>query len=137
MPEIRIIGSGSEETARAVSRYAVPSDTCGCPDLLILTPGAAPPFPGCRILLIPDEIVTIPESEIAVSYGMSSKCTVTLSSVGKKAVLSIQREMPGLFGNTVEPQEIPVNNLLSLSKYALMASSAALLMLGVPPELLS
>ena len=137
MPKIQIIGSESDGIKRSLSGYFTLSDTSEYPDLLILTIKAAPPFPKCRILLIPDELLTIPESEIAVSYGKSSKCTVTLSSVGKTAILSIQREMPDLFGGTIEPQEIPVKNTLNLSKYALMASSAALLMLGVSPDMLS
>ncbi len=137
MPEISVIGPEADGIISALSRFFPVCSDADPVDLLILLPEAAPPFPKCRILLIPDELLTIPESEIAVSYGMSSKCTVTLSSVGKSAVLSIQREMPVFRGSTVEPQEIPVINSMSLSKYGLMAASAALLILGFAPDLLS
>lgn len=139
MSVIRIIGSDSKPVYDAISqKFEINSQASQDNiDLLILTPTAKPPFPSCNILLIPDVLSVIPSCSIAISYGMSYKSSVTLSSIGKRSVLSIQRELATLNGDILEPQEIPVSNLLSLTEYALMASMAALLIMGIPPKLLS
>lgn len=141
MSSIRITGSESKFVAIAMNRLLKnrlsPTRTYNKIDLLILTPNACPPFPSSKILLMPDELTAIPSTEIAISYGMSSKCSVTLSSVGKRSILAIQREIITIKGKIIEPQEIPISNIYQLSQYALMASSAALLILGISPESLA
>lgn len=106
-------------------------------DLLIIAPGAEPPFPNCNILLIPDEMMAVPKAKIAVSYGMSPKCSITLSSTGEKPILAIQREITTLSGKTIEPQEIYIQNKYGLPPYPLMAVAAAKLILGLSPDSLS
>lgn len=141
MSRIRIIGTEAQDVATAINSVTMhrlsPAHTNAKTDLLILTPKAALPFPACNILLIPDELTTIPPCNIAISYGMSPKCSITLSSIGKRSILAIQREIVTLKGKIIEPQEIPINNPYCLSQYALMASSASLLILGIDPEKLS
>ena len=141
MPKVKIIGPEAKIVAKTMDLIAgshfSPIQNEDIADLLILTPNATPPFPNCNILLMPDELITIPSAQIAVSYGMSPKCTVTFSSVGDSSILAIQRELPVINGKPLEPQEILVKNTHSLSQYALMACSAALLILGTPPESLS
>lgn len=141
MSKIIITGSDAKNVAiaikhflkRRISQTHFQSKT----DILILTSNVHPPFPSCDILLIPDGLTIIPITKTAISYGMSPKCSITLSSLGKKPVLSVQREIITLKGRIIEPQDIPIQNSLNLSQYALMASSAALLILGIPPERLS
>ena len=139
MSVIKIIGSDSESIFEAINQKIKIATHAHRDDieLLILTPTAKAPFPSCNILLMPDVLSVIPTCNTAISYGMSTKSSVTLSSIGKRSVLSLQRELTTLNGNILEPQEIPIENPFSLSEYALMASSAAMLILGVSPKNLS
>lgn len=141
MSKIKIMGNDSNSVSLAIkhllNNHLSSISACNKYDLLILTQNSHLPYPKCRILLLPDELISIPACDIAVSYGMSLKCSVTLSATGKKPVLAIQRELVTLKGKTIEPQEIPLKNPLFLSKYPLMATSAALLIMGVSPEKLS
>lgn len=139
MSVIKIIGSDSELISEVI-KQKIKTEAYTQPDnieLLILTPAAKAPFPSCNILLIPDMLSVIPTCNTAISYGMSSKSSVTLSSIGKLSVLSIQRELTTLNGKILEPQEIPVSNPLLLTEYQLMASMAALLIMDVSPNQLS
>lgn len=140
MIKIRTVGNESAVVAKTVYRNLkthppVLRDIDA--DILIITSNAHPPFSVCKILIIPDELFSIPKADIAISYGMSPKCSITLSSVDKQPILAVQREITTLGGKSIEPQEIPLRNDLGLSKYALMASSACLLTLGISPESLS
>ena len=141
MVSVKILGDGAAAVSGALDMLLghdlSPMPTDGT-DLLILLPNAdTARITPCRILLLPDEPVTIPPCAAAVSYGMSSRCTVTLSSTGKRSSLAIQRCLPLLNGDILEPQEIPVRNCFSLSDYELMASSAAALILGAYADMLS
>lgn len=140
MPKIKIMGSEAQAVETAMRKTGTAFSTiCDADyvDLLILTSNPVPPFPNCGILLTPDELLNIPSAQLAVSYGMSPKCTITLSSVGDTSILAIQRELPVINGKSLEPQEISVKNTYTLSQYPLMACSAALLILGFSPESLS
>jgi len=141
MVSVKILGDGAAAVSGALDMLLghdlSPAPTDGT-DLLILLPNAdTARITPCRILLLPDEPVTIPPCAAAVSYGMSSRCTVTLSSTGKRSSLAIQRCLPMINGGVLEPQEIPVRNCFSLSDYELMASSAAALILGASADMLS
>lgn len=141
MVSVKILGDGAAAVSGALDMLLghdlSPAPTAGT-DLLILMPNAdTSKITPCRILLLPDEPITIPPCSAAVSYGMSGRCTVTLSSIGKRSSLAIQRCLPTLYGGILEPQEIPVRNCFSLSDYELMASSAAALILGASADTLS
>lgn len=138
MHNIKIIGAEAEAIEKAIAFKADGyASTDSKIELLIILPHAQPPFPECKILLMPDELLVIPNAETAISYGMSSKCSITLSSVRRNPVLAIQREISTLAGVVLEPQEIPLKNWYNLSEYSLMASVTALLLLGIYPESLS
>lgn len=71
----------------------------------------------------------------AVTCGLSQKATVTYSSLEQEcAVVSLQREIRSLRGDTVYPREIPIHftsaRELSGDAYALLAATAALLLSG-------
>jgi hypothetical protein len=114
-----------------------------CPDLLVVSGERGRrreqiPKGRCGILLVPgtaaDMTATL-RSSCVISYGMSKKDSVTLSSIDEDSlVLSLQRELPTLQGRPLERQDIPVRCFPGGKADDVMASVAALLLLGVPPE---
>ncbi len=82
-------------------------------DLLTLTPhGCACLKQGtlrCRILLLPGDCAVPRGVETVISYGLSPRDSLTLSSLSQP-VLCIQRTLPCPDGRTIEPQEIPLPN---------------------------
>lgn len=70
-----------------------------------------------------------------VTCGMSLRDTLTFSSIGgETAVVSLQRALVTLKGETVEPREIPVRFGNGHGQYALLAAVAVLLLCGRMPE---
>ena len=61
----------------------------------------------CRTLLLPEECpLQEVETEQVVSYGLSGKNSLTLSSMREQLLMSVQRELTRLDGSVVERQEI-------------------------------
>ncbi|SMC76748.1 hypothetical protein [Papillibacter cinnamivorans] len=74
----------------------------------------------------------------AVSYGMSPRDTITLSSINDtQTVVALQRELVTLDGAVLERQELPLKRPLPGSADDLMAAVGGLLLLGVSPERLT
>ncbi len=70
-----------------------------------------------------------------ISCGMSGKNTVTLSSLGSTSLLaSLQRTVTDLCGNEVDPAEFKIKLTKQYSPFAVMASAAVLLLVGIKPE---
>ena len=113
------------------------------PDLLVLSARAGyavPPRGRCGTLLVPGQAGDLSArlyADCVVSYGMSLKDSVTISSLDEGGlVLSLQRELPTLSGRYLERQDIPVRSQAPASPEDLLAASAALLLLDIPPEAL-
>ena len=71
----------------------------------------------------------------AITCGMSSKDTVSLSSRGEgSACVCIQREIEALSGQRVEPREVAVKYEGELSEYSIMAATVTLMLCGALPE---
>lgn len=92
----------------------------------------------CNILLVPGKYATriakVIKSKCVVGYGLSSKDTITLSSIEEgRAVLAIQREMITLDEKVLDRQEVPLE-YSKLSTDLLMVLAGSLLILGMPPE---
>jgi hypothetical protein len=109
------------------------------PDLLVLSSRTGRlPSGSCGILLVPGQAGDLSaklRASCVVSYGMSLKDSVTMSSIDEGGlVLSVQRELPTLSGRYLERQDIPVRCQEKAPAEDVLASSAALLLLGVPPE---
>lgn len=119
---------GKRPDLLVVSPKAVRSETKNIPAILgscgiLMTPGFTAPGVTSRL-----------DAGCVVSCGMSAKDSVTLSSIGGGSVmLSIQRELPTVTGTVLERQEIPVRCPERASPEDALASSAALLLMGVPP----
>lgn len=95
----------------------------------------------CGILLMPDkagEILHLFDADCVVTYGMSEKCSVTLSSIAENdAVISLQRELPTLDGELLERQELKMRRPDYVSEESLLATASVLLISGLDPEKLS
>ena len=82
-------------------------------ELVIAGPGACLP-PGevrCRVLLLPGSLAHRAGRVRAgwvVSYGLSRRDTLTLSSLSPRPCLTLQRELVTLAGTCLEPQELPL-----------------------------
>lgn len=87
----------------------------------------------CHILLTPgNERTDLIDADCVVSYGMSGRNSITLSSIGEsECVLSLQRELVTVTGKILERQELPVSCLIGLSKEELMAVFGTLLLLEI------
>lgn len=114
-------------------------------DMIVVTPEMAgreeskPHNLECGILLVPGKYAGRLAEGIRtgciVSYGMSRKDTITISSINKKAtVLAIQRELITLKQNMLERQEISVHGNGKMSSDKIMAIYGSLLLMGMAPE---
>ena len=103
-------------------------------ELLVVAPdfappdGCTPPRIKCRILLIPGASdASLFDSWCFVTYGMSPKSTITVSSIsGDRLVISLQREVVTLTGAVLERQEVVTTGGASV-EYRLAAAGVALL----------
>ena len=109
-------------------------------DLLVVSPdwtgenGQAPP---CRAMLIPGRLAQRAEgltASWAVSFGLSPKDTLTLSSLGEETVhLALQREIITLTGRRLDPQEFPLARKGQSALCPILACVGVQLLLGVEP----
>lgn len=107
------------------------------PGILVLTENAVNSFQdgktniACRILLLPgDADAGIFDAECIVTYGMSPKNTVTLSSISEEScVLALQRELLTINGDVLERQEIKIKG--GMPPDCLLAVAGSLLILGI------
>ena len=85
-------------------------------DLLVVSPdwtGEDRRVPPCRAMLIPGRLAHLAEgltAAWAVSFGLSPKDTLTLSSMEEDTLhLALQREVISLTGERLDPQEFPLD----------------------------
>lgn len=113
------------------------------PALVVVSPRAAAgglPLPRqCRTVLLPGGIKgTPPQAASAVSYGVSPRDTLTISSrEGDLLWAALQRELVTVDGQVVERQEFPLYLEPRQEELPALAAAGALLLLGVSPEELS
>ena len=90
----------------------------------------------CTALLLPGNMMPGGlKASFVVSYGMSPKDSITMSSIGKsECVLALQREIVTVGGVVMEQQEIPVHKIHGLSPNELMAVSGAMVLSGYYTE---
>ena len=111
-------------------------------DLLIVSPaavgwaGAAAIY--CRTVLLPDSAGALARSLLAdraVSYGLSGRDTITLSSLEENRMcVAIQREIIRLDGGLVERQELILPRKEGHSPELLLAQVGVHLLLGTGKE---
>ena len=110
------------------------------PALLVVSPRAAVRgmrMPRqCRTVLLPGGMGgVLPRAASAVSYGVSPRDSLTISSrEGDTLWAALQRELVTVDGRVVERQEFPLVLAPGEEELAALAAAGALLLLGVPPE---
>lgn len=129
---------------RRLRRLGRPAPVCfegERPSLLVVSQGAArrgAAIPDCRTVLLPGqagELLRAKRAASAVSYGLSSRDTLTLSSrEGSQLWAALQRELVTVEGRVVEPQEFPLELEENAPPMSALAAAGALLLLGIPPE---
>lgn len=110
-------------------------------DLLVVSPDwtdGTTRVPPCRAMLVPGRLGELAEGLTAgwaVSFGISAKDSLTLSSLGEEAILlALQREVVTLTGQRLEPQEFSLVRQGHTSLCQVLACAGVQLLLGVPPE---
>ena len=98
-----------------VHRLENGADAADCVGLLVLDRDGARRLasqgrtPLCRTLLLPQDAWTEPlRAGQVVSCGPSPQSSLTLSSLSRRGVLCVQRQLTAPDGRLIEPQEIPL-----------------------------
>ena len=107
------------------------------PSLLVVSPQAAErglSLPRrCRTVLLPGECPARLQAARAVSYGLSPRDSLTVSSrEGTTLWAALQREVVTVTGQVVERQEFPLTLPPGTGELPLLAAAGALVLLGVP-----
>lgn len=108
------------------------------PQLLVVSPQAAQLQPGqeleCGTVLLPGDAGGLLErirSRTAVSYGLSARDSITLSSRrGRRMCVAVQRELVGLDGRVLERQEFVLDAPPQADTMTLLALTGARLLMG-------
>ena len=115
MATVLVLQKDGEALDRAVAQICgAPVSVSGRPDLLIVSPALAdcPPRRELRaaVALLPGRMAAPSlRARCAVTYGMSPRDTLTLSSFGPEgAVLAVQREVMTVSGAILERQELTI-----------------------------
>ena len=90
----------------------------------------------CRTVLLPGGMGgVLPRAASAVSYGVSPRDSLTISSrEGNTLWAALQREVVTVTGQVVERQEFPLVLDREGEELPALAAAGALLLLGVPLE---
>lgn len=103
-------------------------------DIIVISPGAAGIEPEepvkCRLLLTPEKArAEFAEAGCVVTYGMSGRSTLTISSIqDREDMIAVQREVPTVSGRIIERQEISVRG--GGEPERLLALEGTMLLLG-------
>jgi hypothetical protein len=128
---------GNQDAVRVVKASSLEMLRGRRPDIVVLSEAPAKEYGGesahirCGILLLPgDGDAEAFDAECIVTYGMSPKNTITLSSISETScVLAIQRELLTSFGDMLDRQEIKIRG--GMRPGCLLPVAGALLILGV------
>jgi len=104
---------------------------------VLLVAGETPPETHCRVAVVPGESAPLPirAAEGVVTYGLSQKDTLTISStVDKDMALALQREILDVNGGRTDRQEILLRRPPHLGLEQTLACVGGLLALGVEAE---
>ena len=122
--------------------FGVPVAPAQRPNLLIVSPRASRGRPGialrCGTVLLPGDAGGVLDcicAEGAVSYGLSCRDSITLSSRKQDRIwVAVQRELVRMDGTVLERQEISVPLQPKLGVLETLAVTGAALLLGMEPE---
>lgn len=141
MTGFAVLERGEALARRLVARFGPAVDARQEPGLLVLGPGAQ--VEGalvCGTVLLPGgerDLLKDIQAKSAVSYGLSGRDTITLSSrEGRRLWVAVQRELVRLDGTVLERQELAVELLPGLDTMQTLALAGAMLLMGAGPEAL-
>lgn len=142
MADFAVLEAGDGLARRLEARFGTGMDAGDRPGLLILSPRVHRlQWEGtlhCTTVLLPGSagsLLSHIKASSAVSYGMSGRDSVTLSSrVGQRLCVSLQRELVRLDGVVLERQEIITQASRNLGTMHALALVASLLILGVSTQ---
>ena len=136
MMEFAVVERGEALARRLVARFGPAVGVQTCPELLVIGPGVtrlSGPL-ACRIVLLPGEQNGLLEqirAKSAVSYGLSGRDTITLSSRrGDRLWVAVQRELVRPDGRVLERQELSVRVEDGVDTLHALALAGAGLLLG-------
>lgn len=142
MADFAVLERGEQLTRRLVARFGPAVKAEEGVQLLVIAPGGVElcgkERMHCRMVLLPgDEGSSLPGlcARSAVSYGLSGRDTITLSSrEGRRMWVAVQRELVRLDGTVLERQELPVHIPVWADERQALALTGAMLLLGARPE---
>ena len=142
MADFAVLERGEQLTRRLVARFGPAVEAEREPRLLVIAPGACTlcgPGPiRCHTVLLPGGKGGLPPeiyARGAVSYGLSGRDTITLSSrEGQRMWVAVQRELVRLDGTVLERQELPVRIPAWADELQALVLAGAMLLLGASPE---
>ena len=136
MADFAVVERGECLARRLVARFGPAVGAADRPGLLVVGPGvsALPESVACRTVLLPGSCGAFLEhiqAKSAVSYGLSGRDTITLSSrQGDRLWVAVQRELVRLDGTVLERQELSVQVEDGMDTLHALALTGAGLLLG-------
>jgi len=136
MADFAVVERGERLARRLVARFGPAVGADRQPGLLVIGPGVTElPVPlVCQTVLLPGScsgLLNRVRAKSAVSYGLSGRDTITLSSRrGDRLWVAVQRELVRLDGTVLERQEFSVQVGEELDTLSVLALTGAKLLLG-------
>ena len=141
MTGFAVLERGEQLARRLVARFGPAVGADQRPGLLVVAPEVCLPAKGeleCETVLLPGnathQLGTL-QARSAVSYGLSGRDTITLSSKeGRRLWMAVQRELVCLDGTVLERQEIPIHIPDGADEMQALVLAGAMLLLGAAAE---
>lgn len=136
MAGFAVVEQGETLARRLVARFGPAVGEEHRPELLVIGPGvqAVDAMLTCGTVLLPGGqggLLAHIQAKSAVSYGLSGRDTITLSSrQGQRLWVAVQRELVRLDGTVLERQELAVDVPPGLDTLHTLALTGARLLLG-------
>lgn len=142
MAGFAVLERGEQLARRLVARFGPAVGADQGPALLVVAPEVCLPAAWgelmCGTVLLPGnaafQLGTL-QARSAVSYGLSGRDTITLSSAaGRRLWVAVQRELVRMDGTVLERQELPIRVPDGVNELHALALAGAMLLLGAQPE---
>ena len=141
MADFAVLERGEQLARRLVARFGPAVGADQKPGLLVVAPGMSlteedGPLE-CGTVLLPGSAgrqLGAFRAKSAVSYGLSGRDTITLSSrEGERVWVAVQRELVRMDGTVLDRQEVAVRVPADMDAMQILALVGALLLMGVEP----
>ena len=140
MTGFAVLERGEQLARRLVARFGPAVGADQRPGLLVVAPEVCVSMWGkleCETVLLPGSAAhQLGElrARSAVSYGLSGRDTITLSSAeGRRLWVAVQRDLVRLDGTVLERQEVSIHIPEGADELQTLALAGAMLLLGAEP----